>query len=633
MRLLISIILILAGLTINAQITENFEKARELAQDYQYPESNVLFDQLLQTELNILQRGQAHYYLMRGFWEYNQFDLSLAHGDSALYYFEQIEDHYWKGNTLYALCMNNLVSGAYDVSLIRSQQALDEFIMVKDTAMMIRAKGRRGIVFHDIGEYDEGIRTLKEAFEIYRNFSGKNKDLLAMIHGITAINYDDRGDSDIAVEYYKKILGFKEELSSNREVTRTYNNMGNSLMKLGQLAEAKKYFLLNLETNEKAGFAYGIATVKTNLGTVAYKQGDYEAAKKFLNEAEAISYEIRDAEKILDILQQQHFFHELTNKPSVSLDYLKKYHHLKDSLYDLDKQRQIALLEKKYETAKKEQQIELQAASLAEKEAENERNIAVIVALILAISLLAGIFLLNRNRLLKKQRLLLQEAEILLRDAQIEAAISSQEKERSRFAKDLHDGFGQMISILNLNLKSLEDGDKDKHEVFENSSKVLEEMYSELKGICFNLMPQTLIKHGITAAIDEFASRINKADKIHIQTDFFGLENRLSEVQEISLYRITQEWINNLLKYSDATKATVQITKDDEELTLMIEDNGSGFELDKLVNGKGNGWRNMNSRANLIKGELEVDTTIGIKGSTLIINAPTEYAQKSEIVA
>jgi signal transduction histidine kinase len=615
-----------------SQTDSLFQQAKALAEDYAYNQSNPFFERLISESLSPLQTGQAHFYLMRGLWSDNQFDKSLAHGDSALTFFVSINDHNWIGETLYRLCMNNLIAGSYDVALIQSQQALDEFTLAKDTAMMIRAKGRRGIVFHDIGEYDEGIRTLEEAYELFQNYTGKNKDILAMIYGITAINYDDRGDSDIAVEYYKKILAFQDELSTKREVIRTYNNMGNSLMKLGQLNEARKYFLLNLKANEEANFAYGIATVKTNLGTVAYKQGDFATAKTYLNEAEAISYEIRDAEKILDILQQQHFYHERIGEPTTSLEYLKKYHHLKDSLYDLDKQRQIALLEKKYETAKKEQQIEVQAAEIAEKSAENQRNVAMIVGLIIGLVLLGGVLLLNRNRLLKKQRLLLQEAQIQLKEAQIEAAISSQEKERSRFAKDLHDGFGQMISILNLNLKSLEDDGKDKHEVFENSSKVLEEMYQELKGICFNLMPQTLIKHGITAALNEFAARINTTDKLHVETDFFGLEDRLTEVQEISLYRISQEWVNNVMKYSDATKVTIQITRDEEEMTLMIEDDGTGFDLDQLKSGKGNGWKNMTSRANLINGELEIDSTLGIKGNTLIVNATSITSEKQSMI-
>ncbi|MEQ9302272.1 MAG: histidine kinase, partial [Marinoscillum sp.] len=79
-----------------------------------------------------------------------------------------------------------------------------------------------------------------------------------------------------------------------------------------------------------------------------------------------------------------------------------------------------------------------------------------------------------------------------------------------------------------------------------------------------------------------------------------------------------------VIKYSDADKVMIQITRDEDEITLLIEDNGTGFDEDLLISGKGNGWKNMNSRANLINGELELDTTVGVKGNTLIVNATLE---------
>ena len=83
-----------------------------------------------------------------------------------------------------------------------------------------------------------------------------------------------------------------------------------------------------------------------------------------------------------------------------------------------------------------------------------------------------------------------------------------------------------------------------------------------------------------------------------------------------------QEWVNNIIKYGDARKITVQITKDETELTLTIEDDGMGFELTNLVESKGNGWKNIRSRTNLIHGDLEIDTTLGKRGNLFLINIP-----------
>ncbi|MEQ6118976.1 7TM-DISM domain-containing protein [Reichenbachiella sp. MALMAid0571] len=210
----------------------------------------------------------------------------------------------------------------------------------------------------------------------------------------------------------------------------------------------------------------------------------------------------------------------------------------------------------------------------------------------------------------------------------MEAIVKGQEDERNRFAKDLHDGFGQMISSLMLNIKGLETTQSTNIEkrsgIFRQSTSILNDMYVELKNICFNLMPQTLLAAGVGEALKEFANRINESGEIIVEVSLFDMEERLTEIQEISIYRISQEWINNIIKYSNASKIELQITKDEDEITLLIEDNGTGFDKSALESGKGNGWKNIHSRANLIKGEVELDTTVGIKGNTFILNAPAK---------
>lgn len=224
-----------------------------------------------------------------------------------------------------------------------------------------------------------------------------------------------------------------------------------------------------------------------------------------------------------------------------------------------------------------------------------------------------------------------QERQILLEQVRenqelvMQAIVRGQEQERNRFARDLHDGFGQMISALNLNLRGLQSVRgtdlENRMEVFNASSEILKNMHTELKNICFDLMPQTLIKHGLGAAIEEFAERIHASGQKSVEVHVHGLDERLTELQEISVYRIAQEWVNNILKYSDAQHITLQITRDEDELTLLIEDDGMGFDRQLLIDGKGNGWRNMQSRANLISGEIELDTTPGMRGNAFILNA------------
>jgi signal transduction histidine kinase len=94
----------------------------------------------------------------------------------------------------------------------------------------------------------------------------------------------------------------------------------------------------------------------------------------------------------------------------------------------------------------------------------------------------------------------------------------------------------------------------------------------------------------------------------------------------IALYRICQEWVNNVIKYSGANHVSIQLVKHPEELVLTIEDNGVGFDSKSLLDSVGNGWKNINSRLHMIKGTIEIDTQKGRQGSTLIISVPHQIS-------
>lgn len=224
-----------------------------------------------------------------------------------------------------------------------------------------------------------------------------------------------------------------------------------------------------------------------------------------------------------------------------------------------------------------------------------------------------------------------QEKELQVKEAYIHAALELQKNERKRFAQDLHDGFGQLISALRLNISRLNETDniQNKFGVVEKSESILKEMHTEIRNIAFNLMPATLIQYGLKEAIREFAQRINSSGKVQIDIDIHGLEERLDELQEISLYRVIQEWINNILKYAEAQKIQIQLVKHENEISVMIEDDGMGFDQKLLKNSKGNGWRNIQSLLNHINASLDLDTSPNRKGNSLIIEMPLSYKNQN----
>ena len=557
--------------------------------------------------------------------------------------------------------------GKYDSAELVLQTAITNSQIIKDTANIGYCYMSLGNIQYDQTNYDDALEYYFKSLNTYRpinNYLGMSSALIwigiiyqyaksdyeaAIDTYMEAVRYSELGNStlnkgyiygnlatiyynrmvyDSALQYYRLSFNIKKEFNDQRGIGNSFNNIGNVWYDLKQYDSALYNYEQGLAIRRAMNDQTGVASALVNIGRVYIDLEAYQSAEKNLKEgyelAQTINY--KEAWQQASLILSQ--LYEDQNQYAKALALHKEYKSISDSIFNIASDQSIAELQTQYETEKKEQQIILQESQLAEQTAALQRNRILLVASIVAIALVVAVGLLLRSRLKKKQQLKLQEAKLQAREAEITATISSQEKERARYARDLHDGFGQMISILNMNLQNLKDGSKpnERQEVFEASSKVIDDMYDELKNICFDLMPQTLIKHGLESALKEFAERINHSGKIHFELNIFGLDERLLDVQEISLYRISQEWTNNILKYSDATKVTLQITKDEGEITLLIEDDGSGFEKELLTSGKGNGWKNLNTRTNLIQGELELESTVGVKGNVLIVNAPSTIA-------
>ena len=550
-----------------------------------------------------------------------------SESDTALKLFNKMEHHarLVPDSTLLSIAL--LSKGLMLVNMGSLDSAMEYYISGEKVAQLIgaqnyqaRAMAEVARIFSMKGDHEAALTKYRDYYQLVKD--SKNPNDLATAYAYIGAEFMFFHDHDSSLYYLNKALAIQKQINNVPGIAAAQLNKGSVFQEQNMLDSAIYYYENARENYRKARFTQGLGQLNLNIGSLHLNNGNAAEAIYALKMAISDSKMIKDLHAVTEEHRLLAKAYSLQGDHELAFNTLTDHLAFKDSLFSLEKENTIQELETRYETEKKEQQIAIQQAEIAEQDALLRYNLVMLIGLsILALSLIA-IILLVRSRARKKHALMQKEAQVKLKETQIEAAISSQEKERSRFAKDLHDGFGQMISILNLNLQSLEKKQSNPHEVFDRSTKVLDEMYQELKSICFNLMPQTLIKKGIPAALNEFALRINTTGQKQVITDFHGLDDRLTDLQEISLYRISQEWVNNVLKYSDAQKITIQITKDENEITLLIEDDGVGFDLQLLVNGRGNGWRNMNSRINLIGGTLEVDTQPGRKGSALIINAP-----------
>jgi len=204
----------------------------------------------------------------------------------------------------------------------------------------------------------------------------------------------------------------------------------------------------------------------------------------------------------------------------------------------------------------------------------------------------------------------------------INAIITTEENERKRFAKDLHDGLGPLLSTVKMSLSALDNRIKDQTgtEILGNTNHLVNEAINTLKDISNNLSPHILSNFGLSSALSAFVAKINKTKAIEI--DFkSNMENiRLETEKEVVVYRAAFELINNSIRHSGASRIEIDLNKHEKFITLQFYDNGRGFDTSALghEDTKGMGLSNIDTRVKSVDGVFILESTPG-KGTSALI--------------
>ncbi len=204
----------------------------------------------------------------------------------------------------------------------------------------------------------------------------------------------------------------------------------------------------------------------------------------------------------------------------------------------------------------------------------------------------------------------------------LNAIIKTEEKERKRFAKDLHDGLGPILSTVKLSISTLSQIEQKKRnkEIISNTEVVINEALKSIKEISNNLSPHILNNFGLASAIKSFTNKIVKSKTINISFYSNMHDERLDENVEVVLYRIVCELMNNTVKHALANNIGIDLIKNNNLVKLAYTDDGKGFNVEKVLNEKtsGMGYSNMLTRIKSLKGKLNIISSKE-KGTEVII--------------
>ncbi len=272
--------------------------------------------------------------------------------------------------------------------------------------------------------------------------------------------------------------------------------------------------------------------------------------------------------------------------------------------------RKITSLERSGELQKKEKEIDKSKA----------RNRLLISSSLGLLALLA----LGYRNFKNKQKVSAQQHELqkqkiaeLEKDKQllaIDAMLKGQEEERSRIAKDLHDGLGGMLSGTKLSFINMKENlvlTPENATLFDKSLSMLDNTIADLRKVAHNLMPEALVKFGLDEAVKDFCNSVQTSSTLKVVYQKIGQNRKLTNTAEVFTYRIIQELINNAVKHANATQILVQLNTGMDKLLITVEDDGKGFDINKIANSKGAGMDNIKYRVQYFNGKLDIVTAPG----------------------
>lgn len=390
---------------------------------------------------------------------------------------------------------------------------------------------------------------------------------------------------DEAIANFRKAYGYALANDDKYQQLSVLNPLAETLLEAGRLSEAKTVTDSLLAQSLRYQMRFGQLHAYTNLARLSMAGGDYKSATA----------------------------------------YLTKKIELADSISSTETKEKVAMLETRFRVQQKDNEIkllqgekEVQRLSLYQKDLFNNISVGGLAAM-LVISVLTYRNYRHRQKI-QQQRIVELETEKQL--AATEAVLKGEEQERTRLAKDLHDGLGGMLSGIKYSFSNMKGNlvmTPENAQAFERSMDMLDSSIQEMRRVAHNMMPEALVKFGLDTAVQDFCNDVNQSGALKITYQSIGLDGvELEQTKAITIYRIVQELLNNTMKHAGAKEALVQVSRNNGVITITVEDDGKGFDPAVLNQSKGIGWCNIQSRIEFLKGKWDVHSQPGLGTSVNI---------------
>lgn len=536
--------------------------------------------------------------------------------DSALHWYHKALDQSRKrGNRkVEAGALNNI--GLIYWNLGEPETAIDHYIRsaeIFDEVGNLTGLGNTynniALILHEDKQNEKSIRYHRQALQIRKQANHEYGIAASYSNLAQLFIYTDLQNLDSAEYYLLESIRIKEKLNDNYGLARAHHSLADVWLDRGDYDQALANFQKTLKIQLALGNKEGYASTYYNIAEVFDRTKDFETKLAYLDSAQLVAEGQNDRALLWKVYMSKAKTLSRIGRHGEASPYWFAYTDLKDSLLNAERSAQVEELETRYRTAEQDNEIASKKADLAEAKLKLENRNKWIFGLLggLASILLLGFALFQVYR--RRTQAEKDAAIIAERERGLKAMIEATEEERKRIAKDLHDGIVQSLTGLSLRFQKgfsmIKDVSEEQKSRYEESKTILDESIAELRNISHQMMPRVLSEMGLVPALEDMLGKSLGNTDIKYEFEHHKVEGeRFAENIEVSLYRICQELVNNIIKHSEAKVVSVQLLKTKTHLVLVVEDNGKGFEFDAANNQNGIGLMNITSRAKAINGEV-----------------------------
>lgn len=532
------------------------------------------------------------------------------------------------GDSSYVITMLNnmsIIKGFerdFNTQLHYALMVRDRIVAAKDSAKLSGLYHNLSNVYSNLGQDQKSKESILYSIYLYEKLKLRN-DYVNRAYASLAQSYQDNksSNSDSAIFFYKKAIEKSIAIKDTYAEAAIYSYLANLYAQLGRFKEMLPIAEKSLQLVPTLQNSQSTAMALYNVSEANFYNGNNRQARVYIDSSLAIGKNDSLRSLLQDAFQLLSFIEARDGNFLAAVNAKNQSDSIRAAALTEEIAKNGLELEQKYEAEKKDGQIRAQQADIKQKNILNYLFGGAAVA-VLIIGLLGYFNYTNRQKL-QQQRI--AELETQQQLMATEAVLKGEEQERTRLAKDLHDGLGGMLSGIKFSLSTVKGNlvmTPDNAQAFERSIDMLDSSIKEMRRVAHNMMPEALVKFGLDTALKDFCLHITQTGVLKVNYQSIDVESlHINQTTAITVYRIVQELLNNTIKHATAQTAIVQLSKVENVLNITVEDDGKGFNAVSLQESPGIGWSNIQNRVTFLNGRLDIQSEPG-KGTSVFIEVP-----------